>query len=183
MPDAELTTSASDTAILTLWSHGRGLHTRRAHECDAGRFLAFVGKSLGYVALNDVQTFADGLADSGLALASRARILAAVKSLLSFAHKMGYATLDAGRPLKLLTVRNQLAERILSEAQVHRLLALDVEGAVWPHWLRHAHASHALDRGAPIHLVQATLGHGSLATTSRYVYARPEDSSSRYLSV
>lgn len=26
-------------------------------------------------------------------------------------------------------------------------------------WLRHAHASHALDRGAPIHLVQATLGH------------------------
>jgi site-specific recombinase XerD len=30
-------------------------------------------------------------------------------------------------------------------------------------------ASHALDRGAPIHLVQATLGHASLATTSRYL--------------
>jgi site-specific recombinase XerD len=58
-----------------------------------------------------------------------------------------------------------------------------VEGAVSPHWLRHAHASHALDRGAPIHLVQATLGHASVATTGRYLHARPTDSSSRYLAV
>jgi integrase/recombinase XerD len=52
---------------------------------------------------------------------------------------------------------------------------------VSPHWLRHAHASHALDRNAPIHVVQATLGHASLSSTSRYVHARPSDSSSRYL--
>ena len=49
------------------------------------------------------------------------------------------------------------------------------------HWLRHAHVSHALDRGAPVHLVQATVGHASLTTTSRYAHARPGDSSSRYL--
>lgn len=49
------------------------------------------------------------------------------------------------------------------------------------HWLRHAHASHALDRGAPIHLVQATLGHASIATTSRYLHARPGDSSARFI--
>lgn len=53
--------------------------------------------------------------------------------------------------------------------------------AVSPHWLRHAHASHALDRGAPIHLVQSTLGHQSVATTSRYTHARPGESSGRYL--
>jgi hypothetical protein len=52
---------------------------------------------------------------------------------------------------------------------------------VSPHWLRHAHASHALDHGAPIHLVRATLGHGSVATTSAYLHARPEDSSARFL--
>src|SRR5205823_1642153 len=37
--------------------------------------------------------------------------------------------------------------------------------------------------GAPIHLVQATLGHASVATTGRYLHARPTDSSSRYLAV
>ena len=52
------------------------------------------------------------------------------------------------------------------------------------HWLRHAHASHSLERGAPIHLVQqATLGHASVATTGRYLHARPTDSSARYLGV
>jgi integrase len=37
--------------------------------------------------------------------------------------------------------------------------------------------------GAPIHLVQAALGHASVATTGRYLHARPTDSSSRYLAV
>lgn len=54
-------------------------------------------------------------------------------------------------------------------------------GAVSPHWLRHAHASHALDHGAPIHVVQQTLGHASLATTTRYLHVRHGDSSSSYL--
>jgi hypothetical protein len=47
--------------------------------------------------------------------------------------------------------------------------------------LRHAYASHALDHGAPIHLVQATLGHSSVATTTAYLPARPGDSSARFL--
>ncbi|RYZ60995.1 MAG: site-specific integrase [Proteobacteria bacterium] len=55
--------------------------------------------------------------------------------------------------------------------------------AISPHWLRHAHASHALDRGAPIHLVQATLGHASIATTGKYLHARPQESSGGYLSL
>ena len=50
-------------------------------------------------------------------------------------------------------------------------------------WLWHAHASHSLDRGAPIHLVQQTLGHASVATTGQYLHARPADSSARYLGV
>ena len=54
-------------------------------------------------------------------------------------------------------------------------------GRISPHWLRHAHASHALDHGAPIHLVQATLGHSSVATTSAYLHARPGDSGARFL--
>ena len=49
------------------------------------------------------------------------------------------------------------------------------------HWLRHAHASHAIDRGAPMPVVQATLGHGNIAVTSRYLHARPGDSSGLHL--
>ena len=56
-----------------------------------------------------------------------------------------------------------------------------INHAVSAHWLRHAHASHAIDEGAPITLVSQTLGHADLKTTSVYAHARPNDSSSRYL--
>ncbi|HEY0418232.1 MAG TPA: tyrosine-type recombinase/integrase [Acetobacteraceae bacterium] len=74
----------------------------------------------------------------------------------------------------------------LDPSQVHRIVKAAAKRARLPetvsaHWLRHAHVSHALDRGAPVHLVQATVGHASLTTTSRYAHARPNDSSSRYL--
>jgi integrase/recombinase XerD len=49
------------------------------------------------------------------------------------------------------------------------------------HWLRHAHASHAIDHGAPMSVVQATLGHGNIAVTSGYLHARPGDSSGLHL--
>lgn len=71
------------------------------------------------------------------------------------------------------------AWRLVREAAPRARIAAPVS----PHWLRHAHASHALDRGAPIHLVQSTLGHASVATTGRYLHARPGDSSALYLAV
>jgi site-specific recombinase XerD len=211
------------------------------------------------------------------------RSLSAVKSLFAFGHRLGYLTFDVASPLRLPALREKLAERILEETDVLRMIALEnmprnkailltlysggfrvaeacglkwsdlqsrdtsgqitvfgkgsktrtilVPKSVWIslmslrgdapesgpvfrsrkrghldesmlwrivrkaakragiekevscHWLRHAHASHALDRGAPIHLVQATLGHSSISTTGKYLHARPTDSSANYLPV
>ena len=75
----------------------------------------------------------------------------------------------------------------LDTSQVWRIVSSAAKRAditdknVSPHWLRHAHASHALDKGAPVTLVRDTLGHSSLAITSRYAHARPSDSSAYYL--
>jgi integrase len=58
----------------------------------------------------------------------------------------------------------------LDPSQVHRIVKRAAARAgpsrsVSAHYLRHAHVSHALDRGAPAHLVQATVGHSDLRTT------------------
>jgi integrase/recombinase XerD len=272
-----------DRELMAVWLHGRSPHTQRAYRADIERFSTSVGKPLADVTLLDLQRFTDSLTE--LAPASRYRTLSAVKSLLAFGHRTGYLPVDAGRALRLPGVRNRLNERILPEADLHRMLNLEpnrrnrailtllyasgvrvgelcglswrdlqadgdsgqvtvwgkesvtrsvrVPAAVWkpvlalrresaggdepvfvsrkkrgggrlqplavlrivraaarragialpvsPHWLRHAHASHALDRGAPIHLVQATLGHANMNTTGRYLHARPKESSSRFL--
>lgn len=74
----------------------------------------------------------------------------------------------------------------LDETQVHRIVKqaaqrASIVGNVSAHWFRHSHASHALDRGANIALVRDTLGHSSLAVTSRYMHVKPNESSALHL--
>ena len=76
----------------------------------------------------------------------------------------------------------------LDGSKVQRIVKAAAERAGLPprvsaHWLRHAHASHCLDRGAPISLLQATLGQASASTTGRYLHARPSESSAQFLGV
>lgn len=284
-----------DVQVIEMWLHGRSQHTQRAYAAAVHRMRAVIGgKLLMDVTVRDLQALATLLEREGLAPASRKVILSAIRSLFTYAHgRIGYLPFNVGGPLEVPKVRTELAERILTESQVHRVLAcaqgrdgvllrllysgalrrselcalrwrdvqergelggqvtvfgkggktrpvllsvemwrelvnlrehygpersgpddpvfrsrkrsrrgdyhLDpsqvrkivvtaarragIEGNVSPHWLRHSHASHALDRGAPIHIVQHTLGHSSMATTGAYTHVRPADSSSRYLPV
>ena len=58
-----------------------------------------------------------------------------------------------------------------------------IDKPVSPHWLRHASATHALERNAPLPLVSRTLGHSNLATTGRYLHVRPSESMGKFLAV
>ncbi len=276
--------SSRDSEIIKLWlARQASPHTRSCYQRDANRLIETLRKPLHQIGLGDLQDFADSLAESGLAPISQLRTIAAVRSLFGFCERTGYLPANPARELPLPSYENRLAERILPEEDVQRLLAAETgprdhvllnliyiaglrvseacqlrwrnlrprDGAgqvsvfgkggrtrvvalpasLWaelsklrgtagadasvfqsrsgkpldrgrvrvimrkaatragvmapvsPHWLRHGHASHALDHGAPIHLVQATLGHSSVATTSAYLHARPGDSSARFLAI
>ena len=49
------------------------------------------------------------------------------------------------------------------------------------HWLRHSHATHNAERGTPVPLIQLSMGHADIATTSGYIHIRPGDSSALHL--
>lgn len=320
---ADVPTQASaDEQVLRMWLHGKSAGTVRGYLRDVEEFfdrLASIYKvypnrvPLAEIKLVDLQRYATELEDrlseqSGepLTRATRSRKLAAVKSLLTFAYDIGYIRFNPGKAAKQPKVRRRLPQRILSESEVHRLLAAyddamplglrnrvmlrlfyassgrvseicrlvwddlaprEVPGRgtcgqvnlfgkgekeravlvshetweevlhfkahldeldrarpndpvfasrkrdpktgrpghldpaqVWrivkaaakkaglkkaasPHWLRHAHISHALDRGAPVHQVRETAGHESLTTTTEYSHARPGSSSGLYLPI
>ncbi len=91
---------------------------------------------------------------------------------------------DAGASAPLFASRK--GGTPLHDRAVNRMLKsaaekAGVNPAISAHWLRHAHASHALDRGATLAEVQTTLGHANVATTSGYLHARPGTSSGRVL--
>jgi integrase/recombinase XerD len=73
--------------------------------------------------------------------------------------------------------RGRLTERAVNGMMKRTAVRAGINPGVSPHWLRHAHGSHAIDRGASLPEVQATLGHDNISTTSGYLHARPSSSS------
>jgi integrase/recombinase XerD len=75
----------------------------------------------------------------------------------------------------------------LTRSQVHRIVRAAATKAgikrhIFPHAFRHSHATHAIEHGAPLHLVQQTLGHANLSITGLYLHVKPNESSGQYLS-
>ena len=259
-------------------------HTRRAYANSVEVFRRFIGYApLHAVMLEDGLAFREHLAELYPSSNSQKLKLNTIKSLFSFATSVGYLRLNVFAAIKVPSVKNTLAERILSESEVLAMITLTtkdrdkallrllyasagrvseicgltwrdcqpsgdsgqvtlygkggetravklskatwqaliairggagpddpvfasqkgggldpsqvwrivrqaaqragIDGNVSPHWFRHSHASHALERGASVALVRDTLGHSSLQVTSRYTHARPDTSSALHLAV
>ena len=73
----------------------------------------------------------------------------------------------------------------LTERTVHRMVVAVSKLAglydVSPHTLRHSFATHMLERGAPLRVIQELLGHESLATTQKYLKVTVEQMKKSYL--
>ncbi|PSQ95762.1 MAG: recombinase XerC [Bacteroidetes bacterium SW_9_63_38] len=307
----------SDQVLLERWLAEKSTRTQEEYARDVKQFIDFVDLPLRRVTLGHLQSYREHLADEDYAKSTQKRKLSAVKSLFTFGTKLQYFEHNVGAALSTPSVRNDRAERILSEADLwailrdetnlrnHVLLRLfyasggrlsdiqrlrwrdlkdrpDLEGPdgnpggqvtffgkgdktravtlyskVWglvvrlneaekadgygesddpvfrsqkggplsrtqmwrivkqaasragvkltektrsdgvpkrdengdpittsevsPHWFRHAHASHALQKGADLELVRETLGHDSIETTKTYLHTQPGKSSSYYV--
>lgn len=294
-----LPVDTTDAMLIQMWMHELADSTKDAYTIDIQQFLDSAGVSLQQAMLPHLYTYKDALQAQGLEPATVARKLKTVKSLFTFAYKTGYIRFNVGTALKIPKMKNELAERLLTEEQTFSIIheerwhnprnylllrLLYVTGArvseicnlrwrdvqqrgetgqvtlfgkggktrfvllkpevyhmlidfrdgatvsmfvfqsrggngrkqgnkldtsqvyriveqaairakvalyedekgrtrsnVSPHWLRHAHATHAMENGASMALIRDTLGHESIETTSKYSHAHPDQSSAQYL--
>lgn len=296
-PEKEQMQAEDDLDLVELWLNGKSEHTRRAYRRDFEEFIDRVDKPIQAVLLKDIQHHKAFLEEKGLKPATISRKVACIKSLFTFAHKIGYVQFNVGRAVRQPKVRRRLNEKLLSVSEVHGLihsaretqhpqrnevilrlfytsgirrseladlhwrdtaarpdldpprgqvtvwgkgskertvvvttptwremgklrarqeaegrgrsddpLFLSRQGGalsesaiyrvvrraaeragiddkpVSPHSFRHAHITHALQNGASLHVVMETVGHSSLQITSDYSHARPDESSSDFLS-
>ncbi len=65
---------------------------------------------------------------------------------------------------------NRLSGRSVQKLVRKHALKAGLESLVWPHLLRHSFATHLLDGGAELRVVQELLGHASAQTTQIYTH-------------
>jgi len=68
-------------------------------------------------------------------------------------------------------VKNSRFHKEVWQPLMGKLVGKELDRKPWIHEIRHAHCTHLLDAGVPVHVVQARMGHEDPQTTLR-VYAR-----------
>jgi site-specific recombinase XerD len=87
-----------------------------------------------------------------------------------------------GRALFLNNQGKRISVRGIQKLIKHYTAASGIEKSVHPHVLRHTFATHMLDGGADLRVVQELLGHADLSTTQVYTHVTKQQARKVYLS-
>jgi integrase/recombinase XerD len=277
----QITKARSDRELILIWMADKSRTTQASFKGTVAKFIEFIDKPLVDVRIEDLQLWKQGLSARFKPTTVANKVLV-IKSLFSFAVKVGYLTINIGSFIKPPKTKEALAEKILTVEEVKRLIdasntqrdglmlslmyacglrVSEVVGLTWVdlkphqegggkatvfgkggktrvviippklwqqvlefkqtcrvsqwvfvtrtlkqmersiihrmikrtcqragvdslascHWLRHSHASHSLEAGCNLRLLQQSLGHASVTTTEKYLHISPDKGSSQYI--
>lgn len=160
-PDTSTVTGLRDAALLELL-YGTGARISEVLGLDVDDLTAALADSEAGLRL-----FGKGRKERMVPLGSYARV--AVEAWLVRGRPEWAARSARGTPALLLNSHGERLRRQSAWAVIrHHAATAQITAEVGPHTLRHSFATHLLDGGADVRVVQELLGHASVTTTQLY---------------
>jgi len=98
------------------------------------------------------------------------RIRDDVFAVLSELHSSDALSASDQSPLLPSSLGKPYSDRGIRKMVYQAVATSGISKAVSPHWLRHTNATLAASNGAPVYVIQQSLGHASINTSQRYIH-------------
>jgi len=124
IPDAGINPNEdiTDDNLIKLWLHNKRPTTQECYRSMIKNFRNYVKKPLKKVTLEDLHNFLNDLLSRGYKPISIADYTIPIKSLFTYAQKIGVIKYNIGLVLKKPKYKNEISERILLKEEVHRMI-------------------------------------------------------------
>ena len=117
----QLTTATRDDQVIQMWLSQKAESTAKIYLYTLNQFLAFTENvPLSKLTYDDLIAWVGTL--EGLAANTQRNKIAVIKSLFSFAEKLGYTTFNVTKIIKPPKAQDSLTERILSQDEVKAII-------------------------------------------------------------
>ncbi len=116
----------TDEGFIALWlKNDKSQSTQAEYRRDIDTFRSFHDGPLSEIKLNHIYEYITELSLLNLGINTIARRIKSLKSLLSFGQRTGYLIFNVGSMVKVPKSKNELAQRILTEEEVIRMITLE----------------------------------------------------------
>lgn len=122
--------------------------------------------------VSDIDSAGEGVRVTGKG--NKERIVPVGQLALTAIQKYRHAANIHQGPIFISKVKKRISTKAVGDMLKKYLRASSIQLEVTPHKLRHSFATHLLDNGADLRLVQSMLGHASLSTTQIYTHVTKE---------
>ena len=121
---SKATKATTDEQVLAMWLCDKSKTAISTYTSNIKQFFKFVDLPLNQIKIDDIFLYRNSLVQRGYAPTTVTNKLMAVKSLFSFAYKIGYISFNVASIIKGMKGQDNLNQKILTPEEIHLLLSV-----------------------------------------------------------